>query len=278
MRSARGTGFIQVARGTATAVLACAAALLLPALSGAPPEGMPAWQVAARVAPQIFALALPMGFVMSTVFYAAGARMSVRLAMATLLVSTFVAVAASANFALVVPWANQMTRARPGVAREPNRLFPAELRSERDAAARSGDHVRDRSLGVYFHSRWAFASASIVFAVIALALTAGRARTLPHLVLWMSGVLGVYYVAWRVALWTALSGSVAAWAAAWSPNAVVLLVAGVIAARQRPRRGAARATARSPLANTASVRQGGGGRRPRRRPGLPITMRHERRR
>lgn len=274
MPSPHGTGFIRVARGTATTVVACVAALLLPALSGAPGEGLPAWQAIARVLPQALALALPVGFLMSTVFYAAGARMSVRLAMATLLVSAFVALAASANFALLVPWANQVTRARPGVA-EPNELFPAQLRAERDTAARAGDRDRVRALEVYFHSRWSFAGASMVFAVVALALTAGRARALLHLTLLMAIMVGLYYVAWRLALSTALSGHAPAWAATWSPNAAVLVAAGVIAAGRRQRRGSrARVDAQSPPSR--SGRQGAGGRRPRRRRrGLPITMRHE---
>lgn len=279
MTSPRGTGFIRVARGTATAVVACVAALLLPVLSGAPAEGLPAWQAVARVLPQALALGLPMGFLMSTVFHAAGARMSVRLAMATLLVSVFIAAAASANFALLVPWANQMVRARPGVAREPNELFPAQLRAERDIAARAGDRDRVRALDVYFHSRWSFASASMVFAVAALALTAGRARALLHLALLMAVMVGLYYAAWRLALSTALSGGAPAWAATWSPNAAVLVVAGVIAAGRRPRTGRrARQNAQSPSSRSGLPRHGAGGRRPRHRRGLPVTMRHERRR
>lgn len=279
MPSSHGTGFIRVARGTATAVVACMAALLLPVLSTAPPEGLAAWQAVARVLPQALALALPMGFLVSTVFYAAGARMSVRLAMATLLASAFIAVAASVNFALLVPWANQMTRTRPGVAREPNELFLPQLRAERDAAARAGDRDRVRALDVYAHSRWAFASASIVFAVAALALTAGRARTLLQLTLLMAVMVGLYYVAWRLALSAALSGRAPAWAVTWSPNAAILLVAGGIAAGRRQRRGSrTRADARPRPARDGSPRQGGGARHSPRRRGLPVTMRHERQR
>lgn len=279
MSSPHGSGFIRVARGAATAVVACVAALLLPVLSGAPSEGLPTWHAVARVLPQALALALPMGFLMSLVFYAAGARMSVRLAMAMLLVSVFIAVAASANFALLVPWANQMTRARPGVAREPNELFPAQLRAERDTAARGGDRERVRELDVYFHSRWSFASVSMVFAVAALALTAGRARTLLHLTFLMAVMVGLYYMAWRLALSTALAGGAPAWAATWSPNAAVLLVAGVIAAgrRQRPGR-RTRVDARRGPSHNGSPRKSAGSRHPRRRRGLPVTMRGERQR
>lgn len=277
--STHGTGFIRMAQGTATAVLGCTVALLLPVMSGGAPDAVPAWHATARVLPQALALALPIGFLLSTVFYAAGARMSVRLAMATLLVSAFVAFAATANFALLVPWANVTTRDRPSVLREPNELFPRELRAERRAAARAGDGDRVRALDVYFHSRWAFASASLVFAVVALALTANRARTLLYLTLSMVTMLALYYGAWRVALWAALSGRVASWAAAWGPNAVVLLVAGVLAARRRrgPRtRGRTRV---EPLvARGAGGRRAAAGRRHRGRRGLPLTMRDERRR
>jgi hypothetical protein len=279
MPSPQGTGFIRVARGTATAVVACVAALLLPVLSGAPSAGRPAWHAAAGVLPQAMALALPMGFLMSTVFYAAGARMSVRLAMALVLVSVFVALAASANFALLVPWANQMAPARPGVAREPHELFPRQLRAERDTAARSGDRDRVREFDVYVHSRWAFSGASMVFAVAALALTAGRARTLVHLTFLMAVMVGLYYVAWRLALSTALSGRVPAWAATWSPNAAVLLAAGVIAAGRGQRRGSrARGDTQSRLSRSGSAHHAAGARRPGRRRGLPITRRHEGRR
>ncbi|MBM3773156.1 MAG: LptF/LptG family permease [Acidimicrobiia bacterium] len=278
MPSLYGTGFIRVARGTATTVVACAAVLLLPVLSGASPDGVPAWQAAARVAPQALALALPMGFVMATVFYAAGTRMSARLAMATLLVSAFIAVAASANFALLVPWANQTARARAGVAPEPDELFPSQLRREREAAARAGDGGRVRALDVYFYSRWAFATASIVFAVAALALTAGRARTLLSLACSMAVVIALYYVAWRIALWSALSGRLAAWAATWIPNTVVLLAAGIFAARRGPHRGSrARVGPRPFRSSTVQPRQNAGGRRRVRRLGLPVTRQHERR-
>lgn len=265
-----------MARVTAIAVVACAAALLVPVLSVAAPDGVPAWHAAARVLPQALALALPMGFVMSTVFNAAGARMSVRLAMATLLVSAFIAVAASANFGLLMPWVNQATRARPGAASEPHELFPRQLRRERDGAARSGDTERVRALDTYFHSRWAFASASMVFAVAALALTASRARTLLYLTLSMAAMLALYYAAWRVALWTALSGHVSAWAATWSPNATVLLTAGIVAAQRRQGRGSrARGEARSLPPRNRPPRKSAGGRRQGRRRGLPVTMRHE---
>lgn len=277
--SSHGTGFIKMARGTATAVLVCTVALLLPVMSGATADAVPPWHAAARVLPQALALALPIGFLLSTVFYAAGARMSVRLAMATLLVSTFVAVAASANFALLVPWANLTTRARPSIPREPNELFPRELRAERRAAARAGDGDRVRALDVYFHSRWAFASASIVFAIVALALTANRAGTLLHLTVAMATILALYYGAWRVALWAALSGRVAAWAAAWGPNAVVLLVAGILATRgRRGPRTRGRTRAERPGSSGAGRRRVAAGRRHRGRRGLPITRRDEHRR
>jgi lipopolysaccharide export LptBFGC system permease protein LptF len=183
--------------------------------------------------PQALPIAIPVGLIFGILWGFGRGAASRRSRTLVLIVAVASSVASFTMLAWVVPAANQAFRValsgRPLVMKGVNELTLGELRRllelrrhEPMALERPHDiYVRDLALN--YHTRWALAGAPLVLSIFAVVLTGRRRGRL------MLGLVGftaifVYYIIMYSARALGLYGTLPAFALAWSPNAVFLLV------------------------------------------------------
>ena len=186
--------------------------------------------------PQVLALAVIVGVPLGAFFSLGGRVIGRRSAAAVVALAVGCSAVSMAMLNSLVPAANRAAREASGVtgAPAPNEMTLSELRQQRDEATRIGDLERGRSLGVYYHTRWALSCMPLAFIVLALSIVTWR--EVSRLTLFFVFGLGLagYAVLVREGMQAGLSGSLPAIIAAWIPNlAFGSLAAAVVSLRRR---------------------------------------------
>jgi lipopolysaccharide export LptBFGC system permease protein LptF len=183
--------------------------------------------------PQALPLSIPVGLTFG-VLWALGRLSASRTALVLVLVlalgSSFVSFA---TLAWVMPNANQAFRtAMAGfpVAKGNNELTIGELRERIDNPSHYHLHSLSarRHLALNYHRRWALGATPFVLAIFAMIIATGRksSRTIPFV---LSPVLIVGFDALMVASRNlGLDRTISPFAAAWAPNAVMLILSAAI--------------------------------------------------
>jgi len=186
--------------------------------------------------PQVLTLAVIVGFPLGA-FLSFGGRVVERQSGSVVVALAVGCSAASmAMLNAFVPAANRAARQVLGVTGRPapNEMTLSELRRHRDDAAGNGNLELGRSLGVYYHSRWAFSCLPLAFIVLALSIVTWR--EVSRLTLFFVFGLGLasYALLVRISTQAGLSGSLPAIIAAWVPNlAFACFAAGVMTFNRR---------------------------------------------
>jgi lipopolysaccharide export LptBFGC system permease protein LptF len=200
-------------------------------------------QLALYLIPQALPISIPVGLTCGILWGLGRVAASPRSRTLILLLATMASVASFTMLAWVVPAANQAFRVSMighPVLKGANELTLGELRellepgtAEPRPLAAPSDL---RSLALNYYGRWALASAPLVLALFALALT--HRRQLGRLVTLLAGCLAIfgYYVVMHSARRLGLDHTLSAFAAAWTPNVafLILSVAVMLLASRRP--------------------------------------------
>jgi hypothetical protein len=187
-------------------------------------------RLALYVIPQALPISVPVGLTFGILWGLGGAAASRRSRTLVLIAAVTSSVASFTMLAWVAPVANQAFRvsvARHSLAKGTNELTLGELGrllepGARDPMTRPASH--SRGLALNYHTRWALAGAPLVLSFFAVALTSRRqrGRLMPGLA-GFAAIFG-YYVIMSEARGFALDRTVPAFAAAWAPNAALLIL------------------------------------------------------
>ena len=181
--------------------------------------------------PQVLPLSIPIGLTFGILWGCGRTPASRRTRAAVLSLAFGASVVSFVTLAWIVPVSNQAFRVsmmgRP-IPRSENELMLGEMRrrfepgtGQLTAVAASSD---SRRLGFNYHTRWALGSAPFVLAVFAVALTTRRQwiRAMPFLAGCL--VISGYTVAMYFARGLGLDRTISPFAAAWAPNAALLML------------------------------------------------------
>lgn len=180
--------------------------------------------------PHTLPLSIPIGVTFGILWGIGRGSSSRRSRAVVLSLALMASVASFVMLAWIVPTANQAFRVsmagRP-ISKGANELTLGELRGLLEASAAQQPQISlrpdARSLSLNYHRRWALASAPFVLACFAVALTRRRHR---RILLLLAGCLAIvgYSVAMDSARGLAVDGTLSAFAAAWAPNIMFLIM------------------------------------------------------
>ena len=199
-------------------------------------------KLALYLIPQAIPLSIPVGLTFGILWGLGRVAASYPARTLLLLVAVISSVVSFAMLAWVVPVSNQAFRVsiagRP-VSKGANELTLRELGQLLEPGAHEPMAVSApagiRSLALNYHTRWALASAPSVLAFFAIALTSGRKRG--RIVLLLAGSLAIlgYCLVMYTARGLGLNRTLSAFAAAWAPNAALLILSVAVMKLSSPR-------------------------------------------
>jgi hypothetical protein len=239
----RALGFSLVAVSAATVLLE-----LPPVLQIAnSPRSLSTWRLAAYLAPQALALAVPIGYMVGVAIGLRGGTISRRVRVAILGVAIVFSIVSCGNLGWLVPAANQAFRVYvwQDIGQLPPPRGENELSINELGRLVEDGHGRGFPLGSYewhhvnrlrfdYHSRWAISFASLALAIVALSVVARRSVRPWTAGAMVCGAVVGYYVLVYFGRLFALDGGLPALIAAWLPNVVLVLIAVLCAVSARP--------------------------------------------
>jgi lipopolysaccharide export LptBFGC system permease protein LptF len=189
--------------------------------------------------PQVLTVSIPMALTIGVVYGLRNRRIATRLVVALLTIAMVCSVASFAMSAWAVPASNEafrvwgaqrfggVSQTRRGINELSLGELSRQIESSRHGAAGVLGDVR--VLAFTYHYRWALSCAPLVLALLALSIAARR--RVGRLTMGVAAfcVFLSYYVLLFGGRALALTGVVPAYAGAWLPNAIVILIAASVA-------------------------------------------------
>ncbi len=190
--------------------------------------------------PQGLGIAIPIGCMLGVLYGTRGRAVSRRSAAAVLAFAMIASLFEFATMAWILPAGNQAFRTvtlrtvlampdAPAPMRGTNEFTLGELSQQINSARETpSESKRVRELTFAYHLRWAFSCATVVLALFAASMS--YLRSTGRASLFIFAVVGLfgYYVLLYFGRAAALLGTVPAFAGAWLPNVVCLLLSTVL--------------------------------------------------
>jgi lipopolysaccharide export LptBFGC system permease protein LptF len=196
--------------------------------------------LAVYLIPQALPLSIPVGLMFGILWALGRVPVSRTVLVLVLLLALGGSLVSFATLAWVMPNANQAFRAAAAggpVARGANELTIGELRRRiQTARTLSPASLPGPNLALNYHRRWALGLTPFVLAVFGIIFT--RARTCGRVMPFVLGPIVIfgYYFIMYAARELGADRAISPFAAAWAPNAVLLMVSAAVLSFQLPRR------------------------------------------
>jgi hypothetical protein len=190
--------------------------------------------------PQGLGLAIPIGCMLGVLYGARGRAISRRSAAAVLAFAIVASLVEFATMAWMIPAGNQAFRTvllravlampdAPAPMRGTNEFTLGELSQQINSAREMpSESKRVRELTFSYHQRWAFSCATVLLALFAASMSYLRSTGRARLFIFAAVGLFGYYVLLYFGRAAALLGTVPAFAGAWLPNVVCLLLSAIL--------------------------------------------------
>jgi len=207
------------------------------------------WFVLLTLVPQALAVTVTVGATLGAVYAVGGRSFSKRMAEAVVVLALVPSALSFANVGWITPASNQAFRVaisgRSDLRKGPPELTLGELSQAIETVRREPTessawhfgnpplHLKD--LRLHYHTRWALVFSPLLFVVFAVSLAVGVSRRRWLLAVLVCGAFFGYYMLLFGGRRLVFDGAVSAFVAAWSPNAVVALIASLLFLRDSSR-------------------------------------------